>query len=61
MPEPIERHPLTSQPIKTRLCLKCGVPMLVTRIEPATEVDHEVRTCECLASKVSQTVPVRFR
>jgi hypothetical protein len=35
--------------------------MLVTRIEPSTDVDHEVRTYECVACKVSQIVTVRFR
>ena len=61
MPWPILSHPLTSQPINTRPCPKCGLPMFVTRISPSTDVDHEERTYECPACNYSKIATVRFR
>ena len=42
-------------------CVLCGMPMFLSRIEPAEEADHDRRTFECLACRHSQTVVVKYR
>ena len=52
-----EEDPLNDQ----RRCPLCGVPMFLSRIEPAHKVDHDQRTFECSACDYSETVTVKFR
>ena len=42
-------------------CDMCGMPMFLSRIEPADEADHDRRTFECMACKRSQTVTVKYK
>jgi hypothetical protein len=40
-------------------CAVCGMPMFLSRIEPADQADYDQRTFECLTCKRSQTVTVK--
>ena len=42
-------------------CIKCGLPMFLSRIEPADEADHDRRTFECTTCRRSQTVTVMYK
>jgi DNA-directed RNA polymerase subunit RPC12/RpoP len=57
----IRFHPLSSLPINSGPCPKCGMQVVLTVIEPATDVDHEVRTSECPECNYRRKVTVRFR
>jgi hypothetical protein len=48
-------------PIGEWRCPACGVPMLLARIEPADEVNHDQRTFECSLCGFAETTTVRFR
>jgi rubredoxin len=60
MPQP--HHPNQTRPLNDqRRCPLCGVPMFLSRIEPADKVDHDQRTFECSTCDYSETVTVKFR
>ena len=40
---------------------RCAVPMFLSRIEPADQVDHDQRTFKCLAGDYSETVTDKLR
>jgi len=39
----------------------CGMPMFLSRIEPADKADHDRRTFECPTCRYSQTVTVKYK
>jgi len=55
-----QRAHLESAIMGRPLCLKCGVPMWLTRIEPHDE-DHDQRTFECSICRESETAVVKFK
>ena len=60
MPRP---HNFKSTPpaLAQRPCPKCGVPMLLTLIEPTEQIDDDQRTFECWTCSYFETVVVAFR
>ena len=42
-------------------CSKCGAPTTLARIEPAPELDHDLRTFECETCRTSVAVRIKFR
>jgi hypothetical protein len=42
-------------------CEMCGIPMFLSRIEPADEADCDRRTFECTACRHSKTVTVKYK
>ena len=42
-------------------CDMCGMPMFLSHVEPADEVDHDRRTFECLTCRRSHTVTVKYK
>ena len=49
----------TQQEIKHPRCAKCGVPMLLTRIEPDFP-HHDKRTFECKACSGTTTIFLKY-
>jgi ribosomal protein S27AE len=47
--------------INKRPCPKCGLPIFLSKIEPADKDDHDQRTFECSTCDYAETVMVRFR
>ena len=45
----------------SRPCVLCGVPMFLSRIEPADKADHDRRTFECPTCQYSQTVTIKYK
>lgn len=48
-------------PIGERRCPSCGLPMLLSRIEPSDEIDRDERTFECSRCAYAETTTVKFR
>jgi hypothetical protein len=48
-------------PIGQRRCPSCGLPMLLSHIEPSDETDHDERTFECVLCAYAETTAVKFR
>jgi ribosomal protein S27AE len=42
-------------------CPHCGGLTHLARIEPSDEADHDIRTFECGACGLAETVKIRFR
>jgi len=61
MPRPRRFDPTTPPPVGQRRCPKCGVPMLLTLIEPTEQADDDQRTFECWSCSYSERVVVTFR
>jgi hypothetical protein len=51
---------LSSQTIERPACPKCGIRMMLTRIEP-DEPDHDKRTFECFECGNSENVVVKYK
>jgi len=60
MPQPYSFYP-SERPIAERCCPTCNLPMLLVRIEPGDEPDHDMRTFECRTCKYTKTVSIKFR
>jgi hypothetical protein len=60
MPRPRRFDPMTPPPVGQRRCPKCGVPMLLTLIEPTEQAYDDQRTFECWSCSYSETVVVTF-
>ena len=43
------------------VCAKCAGLMLLARIEPSDEPDHDLRTFECPFCQHTEVVEVKFR
>jgi hypothetical protein len=52
---------LTSLPVFTRRCPKCGELMTLNGIGLSTDVDHEERNYECASCAYCETVRAKFR
>ena len=50
----------TKQPIGKRRCPKCGVPMLLSLIEPSELEGCDERTFECAQCAYAEAVTVKF-
>lgn len=48
-------------PIGERRCPACGLPMLLSRIEPSEEPGHDERTFECSLCAYAETTTIKFR
>jgi endogenous inhibitor of DNA gyrase (YacG/DUF329 family) len=44
-----------------RPCPKCGLPMLLSRIEPTDKIDYDQQTYECPTCAYAETVTDEFR
>lgn len=42
------------------LCERCGARMYLTRIEPSDELNHDLRTFECLCGH-ADTVKIKYK
>jgi len=51
----------SERPVQQKRCAVCGLPMFLSRIEPADQLDHDKRTFECTTCAHSETVFVKFR
>ena len=60
MPQPLKLD-RKKPPIGQRRCPLCGLPMLLSRIEPADEIDQDQRTFECSRCTYTETTTVKFR
>jgi hypothetical protein len=60
MPQPHSFDPAIP-PVGQRRCLKCGLPMFLSHIEPADQPNHDLRIFECTICGYSVTVTVKFR
>jgi len=60
MPQPRRFDPMTPPPVGQRQCPKCGVPMLLTLVEPAEQADDDQRTFKCWSCSHSETIVVTF-
>ena len=60
MPQPYSFYP-SERPVSQRRCPTCRLPMFLSRIEPADEPDHDMRTFECPTCKCTETVSIKFR
>jgi hypothetical protein len=62
MPQPDRFDPLERLPPSfRRRCWKCGLPMVLSLIEPTEDVDKESRTFECASCNYEETVTAKFR
>ena len=60
MPQPRKFVPV-KPPIGQRRCPSCGLPMLLSRVEPSDEVGRDEHTFECAACAYAETTTVRVR
>ena len=60
MPQP-RKFARMKPPIGQRRCPSCGLPMLLSRIEPSDEEDHDERTFECSLCAYAERATVKFR
>src|SRR5215510_7436792 len=60
MPQP-RKFASAKPPIGLRRCPSCGLPMLLSRVEPSDEVGRDERTFECAACAYAETTTVRVR
>jgi hypothetical protein len=60
MPQPRRLH-LTRPPIGQRRCPTCGLPMLLSYIQPADKDGYDERIFECLKCDYAETEVVQFR
>ena len=60
MPYPYNFDP-TQPPLAQRRCPKCGLPMLLSRIEPTDKIDYDQQTYECPTCAYAETVTDEFR
>ena len=60
MPQPHNFDP-TEPPAGQRRCPNCGLPMLLSSIEPSEQDGHDERTFECSKCVYAETVVVQFR
>ena len=61
MPQARSFDPASSPPIGKRRCPKCGLPMFLSRIEPAEKDGTDQQTFECATCDYAETVTVQFR
>lgn len=54
-------HQINSMPHYRPQCSKCGSLMALSRIEPAGEPDHDLRTFECWNCDYTETIGMRFK
>jgi hypothetical protein len=50
----------TKPPVGQRRCPKCGLPMVLSQIEPAERMLEDERTFECVQCAYAETVVVQF-
>ena len=43
------------------LCVKCGTRTQLARIEPSDDLDHDLRTFECVSCGNAAVVKVKFK
>ena len=55
-----QRRDLSIPPIGERRCPKCGLPLLLSVIEPAEGTHEDLRTFECRECYYAETVAVQF-
>jgi len=60
MPQP-RKFFQTKPPIGERRCPSCGLPMLLSRVEPSELVGRDERTFECAECAYAETTTVRVR
>jgi len=60
MLQPYSFYP-SERPVQQKQCPVCGLPMLLSRIEPSDDAHHDQRTFECSHCAYAEKVVVKFR